>query len=212
MTMQVNIGGTYKDVSSAFVNVGGVWKTANNIYTNIGGVWKDASLVNYGEYELLADYIVPSNTTSYTFSGLNIGKGDEIVLVVDAVNTTTSDAGYRLFFNGNTTLTNYYYQYIEANGSTIGSGRSNSTELVAANSNNQKAMTIANIKLTNSGYMIYQTHNIRKYGLSSIHTVDVYCTSTFTSSSITSITITSQIANCIGTNSRFQLYKIGGAS
>lgn len=41
MTLEVNIGGVWKTVSSVEVNVGGVWKTVSNIESNIAGVWKD---------------------------------------------------------------------------------------------------------------------------------------------------------------------------
>lgn len=41
MTTHLNIGGTYKNLSSCGVNIGGVWKTVTKISANIGGAWKD---------------------------------------------------------------------------------------------------------------------------------------------------------------------------
>ena len=40
--MNVNIGGTWKEVDSAFVNIGGTWKEVEGIWTNIGGSWKES--------------------------------------------------------------------------------------------------------------------------------------------------------------------------
>lgn len=42
MGINVNISGTYKNVSELFANVGGSWKRIVEVYNNIGGVWKKA--------------------------------------------------------------------------------------------------------------------------------------------------------------------------
>lgn len=43
LNMPVNIGGTWKDMDSAYVNIGGTWKTVDSAYVNIGGTWKELS-------------------------------------------------------------------------------------------------------------------------------------------------------------------------
>lgn len=43
MNGDVNIGGTWKELSASHVNVGGVWKEVSEGYENIGGVWQPIS-------------------------------------------------------------------------------------------------------------------------------------------------------------------------
>lgn len=43
LNLPVNIGGTWKDMDSAYVNIGGTWKTVDSAYVNIGGTWKELS-------------------------------------------------------------------------------------------------------------------------------------------------------------------------
>lgn len=203
MTMQVNIGGTYKDVSSAYVNVGGVWKTANNIYTNIGGVWKDASLVNYGEYELLADIPVTSDYSTVTLTGLNIGKGDELLLV----GTIIGETAY-IKFNYDETDSHYYTQRIYADGTTISSTRYNSP-ILSTGTGSEPHYVQAKIKVTNNDYIVWQSEESRAIGGSYVRLYNNYGTiSSWTASSITRIIVGYSLL----TGSRIQLYKIGGAS
>ena len=152
-------------------------------------------------YELLADITVGTATTSVDITGLNIGKGDEVVLVSDV--TTTSEGALSVCINGNTTATNYYTQELKAD----------STGVYAAKYNNSwfnyitgaaKGFSRLNIKLTNSGYFIAQVHSLREYGGSAIKIEAMYVTSTFTSTAITQLTIQGNI----GIGSRFQLYRI----
>ena len=159
------------------------------------------------EYELLADITVSSATTQVDITGLNIGKDEEIVLVSDYV---CVDGNAYIGFNNNTTLTNYYVQTINANGTSPSSIRYNLPILLGAITN-AKSFGISKIKLTNSGYCVWQTNSIREYEYTSMFLFDVYGTSVFTVTPITSIRIFSSSANGIGIGSRFQLYKVGGA-
>ena len=38
----VNIGGSWKEIDSAYANIGGTWKEIEGIYANIGGSWKES--------------------------------------------------------------------------------------------------------------------------------------------------------------------------
>ena len=38
----VNIGGSWKEIDSAYVNIDGTWKEIEGIYANIGGSWKES--------------------------------------------------------------------------------------------------------------------------------------------------------------------------
>jgi len=40
MTANINVGGTWKNISKISVNVGGVWKNVTTAYVNVSGTWK----------------------------------------------------------------------------------------------------------------------------------------------------------------------------
>lgn len=155
--------------------------------------------------EKVADIIVPSNTTSVDITGLDIGKDGEYRLVTDTI--ASADCVFYLTPNGNDTLTNYYNQLLVATGTTVAGSRTNSPVLVSNNSS-EKSLGCMNIKLTNSGYYVSQNSIARGYGGSAIQVTKINTTSTATMSSITSLKATSSVANGIGANSRFTLYKM----
>ena len=162
-------------------------------------------------YELLADITVGTATTSVDITGLNIGKGDEVLLVSDFIHSIADVPWYYLYVNGNNTNSNYYRQYISASASSIGSSRANeslysTTSTLSSGAN--KSLTITPIKVTNSGYVVYQSFNTFGYGGSNIYIENIYVTSTFVASSVTNFRIFSNKSNAIGIGSRFQLYKI----
>ena len=160
------------------------------------------------EYELLADVTVTGSAiTSYTFSGLEINADEEVILVSDVYNTVLGN-GIKLFANGNTTLTNYYTQYIDVDSTTISSNRNNSNDMSYCPVG--YSFIITNIKLTNNGYFTFQAHANRNYGGSGIMIKENYITSTFTLSQITSLTVSHASTNGIAIGSRFQLYKVKG--
>lgn len=162
--------------------------------------------INKQEYVLLADVTVGTATTNLDINGLNIGKDEEIVLVSDVKNIGTNNI-IRLFCNGNNTATNYYNQYITANNTTISANRSNDAWFMFDSSG--LFNFFQSIKLTNNGYFVYQSKGSNFYGGSSIRVSDVYTTSTFTATSITSLRISGSVTNGIDAGSRFQLYKVG---
>jgi len=159
-------------------------------------------------YELVADVTIGTATTQVDFSGLNFGKDDDLMLVSDVINQTASTASLRLFVNDNVTETNYYTQTLNADGTTVNGARVNDNIFNIANLSGGKGIAITKIKLTNSGYYVYQSDFIRSYGSSSLILYNRYCSSVFTISSITKISIISNIINSIGVGSRFQLYRL----
>ena len=162
------------------------------------------------EYQKLADIIVSgSAVTQVDISGLNIGKGEEVVLVSEIDNPTGSIPGFRLYANDNYTDTNYWTQALEANGTTITGARNNIASCLFAQANSKTFINVK-IKLTNNGYYVLQLDGIINNGLSSMYMANRYTTSTFTLTSITSLRFYSTIANSIGIGSRFILYKVGG--
>lgn len=162
------------------------------------------------QLELLADYTVSGSAiTSYTFSGLKLNADEEVVLVSDVVNPTASLSVISLYFNGNTTATNYYRQALYADNTTVGGVRANNAEIETV-TNGTRSFISSYLKLTNNGYMTFQSSVMRQYGTSSMLMLEFKGTSTFTLSQITSLTITASVASGIGIGSRFQLYKVKG--
>lgn len=161
-------------------------------------------------YELLADITVGTATTQVDITGLNIGKGDEIVLVSDITNAFGVDSSVVMYVNSNYTNTNYYCQELNASATSVTSGRYN-VPYFGSVFTSKSTTYITNIKLTNSGYFVFQSNVGVSYGTSSIYIATNYVTSNFTATSITSLAVKSLNTNVIGAGSRFQLYKTGGA-
>lgn len=157
-------------------------------------------------YTLVQDILVESATTSVTFSGLNYTAADDLLLVSD-VNNTAAGANYYININGNNTQTNYYTQLIEASGSSVTSSRLN-LPLIASIETSSYGLNIVKLKLTNSNYFVSQSNSIRKYGTSTNVLNEFNATSTFTATTITSLTVTAGTTNAIGIGSRFRLYKL----
>ena len=165
--------------------------------------------VTKGELILLEDIIVSgSSVTQVDIGGLNLVKGEEYVLVADILHTTTGTIG--LLFNANYTQTNYYTQELGVVNATISGSRQNKSYFVYGGAANQKTLSMIKIKLTNNGYVVSQSSTNRDFGGSGLIMTEIYTTTTFTVTSITSIRILGESANAIGIGSRFTLYKTGG--
>lgn len=161
--------------------------------------------LKYPSWKKVGEIIVSSPTTSVSFTGLNISKDDDYMLVSDIYNSSASYYDYNLYVNGNTVATNYYYEWLLSNGTSVTSGRINSSAPFGANATS-RGFSLSRLKLTNSGYFTYQTNETRMVGTSSLHDVPTVGTSTFTMSLITSLSIVCA-SSAIGVGSRFTLYK-----
>jgi len=154
-------------------------------------------------YELVSDITVSTATTQVDFTGLNITKDDDYVLVATQddgpINSTLS-----LYVNGNTSASNYYEQVLSANGTSVSGARYNTAWLTLSGGLNA---FITNIKLSNNGYVVFTSNSIDEVGSSSMRFFNACCTSIFTVSAITALNIVSDLSNGIYTGSRFQLYK-----
>lgn len=154
-------------------------------------------------WELVADVTVDTATTQVDFSDLSFGKEDDLLLVSDFKSPTSNPY---IFFNDNATPTNYYTQRLEANNTAYNPNRYNTPYLGVVDVD-QFALINTNIKLTNNGYVVYQTHENRSYDATTMTMQIIYGTSTFTATSITKISINAG-TNGIAVGSRFQLYKL----
>ena len=161
-------------------------------------------------YELIGDVTVGSNTTQVDFTGLNIGKDDELLLVAFVEGGASINQHLYLYFNANTTDTAYYIQRLSVDGTSVSGARVNSSFFsTIKGSAAQKMLINAKIKLTQGGYVVTQSSGICEFPSSSYTMLrDVYGTSTFNSTEITTLTLKAGATNAILTGSRFQLYKL----
>lgn len=161
-------------------------------------------------YQLIASHTVSgSATTQVDFTGLNIVKGEEILIVFDVVNAIASDNSISIFFNGNYTATNYYNQEIKGDGAAITASRGNNA-YVGGVSNGNKTLMYVNVALQNSGYITAMGDNTRNYGTpTALQWMNRYVSSTFTATSITSIRLLMSGTNGIGIGSNIEIYKVG---
>lgn len=154
-------------------------------------------------YELLHDSgSLASATTTYTIDNLNISKSDNLVLVSTLL---SSNAGLRIGINGNNTITNYNVQVFESYGTSFTYARVNDNRIGRAINS---GTFISKIKLNEDGDLLWKTHMNFRYTEGLTEIVDYYGSSTFTSSSITRIDLTSSETNGTLAGSRFQLYKV----
>jgi len=165
---------------------------------------------DFGTYELLADITVSTATTTVDITGLNIDKDDEILLVSDIVDGTTTGCSVSIYPNNNTTATNYYRQQLYAASTSVFGARANNAEYAYCDPND-KILGMVRIKLTNTGYFAWQSSHVYTYDEADVQLLERYGTSTFTMSGVTSLRIASVETNGLGIGSRFQLYRTGGA-
>lgn len=170
----------------------------------------DDSLLLSKEYELLGDITVGTATTSISFNNLDISPEDELVLVGEIYNPTTTCDVY-IYPNGSSTLTNYWQQYVYTASTTVGGSRLN-RPFITYTDTGKRDLFILNIKLTNNGFFIVQGSTEEDAGTSTCDIIKNVITSTITFSSISSLTISTASSGGIGVGSRFQLYKINGTA
>lgn len=159
--------------------------------------------------EKLFDMILSSSTTNIDITGLNIDYNGEYLLVSESKNATTSQSFVYLTPNSNNTATNYYRQNMYSNGTTNGADRENNPRYTTmAASSGATTIAFTRIKLSNTGNFIYQTTQMERVGTSSNIFANIFGTSTFTMSSITSFRIAATVASSLAAGSRFMLYKL----
>ena len=155
--------------------------------------------------------VTGSATTQVDITGINIGKGDEYILVSDIERNITGTNDIVIYFNGDQTDANYYNQRIRGNNTSISGIRENKPTLGRVYYDVPNVATelfITKIKVANSGYVNYQTNEVGRAGIPEIELLKYYGNTTFTVSNITTISLVNEQSNGIGIGSRFELYKL----
>jgi hypothetical protein len=178
----------------------------------IAAVYKGTTLLyeSQKKYELLFSFDVTTAATQIDIPNLNITKDDELVLV----STLETDAGhgFLLYVNGDTTNSNYTYQYLYGNGSSISAARSNFPYFTLGR--NGSTVTQTNIKVSNNDRFVFQSYSSMPTGgdSSTLQQINFNVVNTQTVSTITSLSIVAGAANKIFANSSFALYKVSGGT
>lgn len=158
---------------------------------------------------LIFDYTVPSATSSVTIdlSSTPIQKGELYELTCTFISPGDVLA---LFVNNNKNRNAYVRQQLYAGGTTIVGGRQTTDYGAGIAYSNNTTPVNTYIKLTNNGYIVYQSSSNRRIvTASSMEYDNYYATSTFTVTSITRLDLDSlDVANSISAGSRIQLRKV----
>ena len=159
-----------------------------------------------GDWAVISDLTVDSDCDYVEWTGLDINRDGAYIILADIKNPTESGASCHIYINGNMTDTNYYNQYIEANGTSIIGGRGNNPggPYVPAGSECFAVIWV----------MRDPTGHARTLRLMSWNTPDAVRltvgtdVTVFTVSNITSIRIQTTQAGGIGAGSRFILCRV----
>jgi len=154
----------------------------------------------------VSDVDVSSNTTTVSFTGLDI-NADGFYLLKGTVKNATSDAtDLYLYFNGDTTNTNYYRQQFYANGSNIGYNRVNAPNFINVAGSGESSFDVS-IFRTDTGYCfahLFCTMNKASNVAILLRTLSTATTHT----NITQIDLTASVTDAIAAGSQFVLYKV----
>lgn len=154
---------------------------------------------------LLAEYIVTgSAVTSIDFSGLDINTHKSYRIEVIANNATATHSNLYMFINDDTTITNYYFQYVGGNGTTAYASRGNYPTIAWLDASN-KLSCIMTLILVNS-YPVTAQYTVDNIG-SSLRTFSHAICKTSTVANITQLTFTASVASAIGVGSTIRIYR-----
>jgi len=159
-----------------------------------------------GITEVLADITVSADCTNIDINGLDINTHGAYEILFSVKNPTASEAFYYLYVEGDYTATNYYSQYIYAQGTSVTSVRANIPEIIRLSSNNYGSAHIV-LWRDPGGYPEWRSDTVRYPG-SSVDLVSWAGGKTGTVSNITSIRIASSVANAIGAGSRLIVKRV----
>jgi hypothetical protein len=165
-------------------------------------------------YEELFSTTVATAVTEIDITGLSIGKDDTLRLVYTFVHDVEAWAEYRLFVNDDTTQSNYQSQFLGGSGSSISALRFSNNAFLASSRNNRRVQGIADIKISNNDRFVFQSQYMRTIGTNSasLEQQNFNTVNTTTKTSITKLSISSDVTNGIRVGSKIALYKVTEAA
>lgn len=152
----------------------------------------------------IAEYeVTGSAVTSIDFTGLDINAHKSYRIELEAIDGATG-SDISLYVNGDTTATNYYHQYIYANGASVSSGRANNPTVVAIISGTNSSSVINVLRVNGYPHILSL---INRSGSSTIELIQRTIQKTGTVTNITQLTFTSNVANGIGVGTKVRIYR-----
>lgn len=176
------------------------------VSTATNGIGINSRIQLYKVAEKVDEAIVGSAVTQVDFT-VDIQKGNEYLLVSDL---TSNSAGHQIYLyaNNNTTASNYDTQRVGADGIGVSGTRYSSSYLMYSYDNGDTSLSIAKLKLANSGLFNWQSSVVGEYGDSDINLQKYYGSFDQIITSVTSLSIVSSITNGIGIGTRLEIWKL----
>jgi len=158
-------------------------------------------------WEEIVDYTVPSNTTSVVLDNFGTITKDDFIKVHFTHTNPASNATIRILPN-NTIDSNYHWQYVIGNGSTVAAERANINRLTRTTSG-QSSSYFGYFKLSENDRFNQWGNEYFRNDSSLWQLLSVMTSSGATfANGITSITLQSGVTNGLGAGSRIQIYRL----
>lgn len=143
--------------------------------------------------------------TSITASGLDLAADGEYHIVFSIGNATASGLTISMFYNADTTATNYYNQALYSGGSSTSSNRANTARLIELALSSYATGFIDIIRDLSGRPRATHTHNRDEPTAIGLQQGSHIRTNT---ANVTSITFTSNVANSLAIGTYFKIFKI----
>lgn len=148
--------------------------------------------------------VTGSPVTSIDFSDLDINTDKSYRIEIDMVSVTSGSVLY-LYYNNDTTTTNYYSQYVEGNGSTPGALRSNNAG-IASFGVGTSSKVIAYVSLV-KGVPICLSELMRDSGATLLVRTYGQSKTSGTLSNINQLTLTSSVGSTIDASTKVRIHR-----
>jgi len=151
------------------------------------------------------EYVAETDISEIDIKGLDLERDKVYIIIFNIKNPTGTSSAYRLFCNGDFTLTNYWFQWGEISGGVLSSSRQNTNQFAYVDAG-QNAHAETTIGRSPDGYPQWFTRSCRGIGGAiMIHLVAGCWMST---ANVTRLTIRSEVTNAIGAGSRLVIYSL----
>ncbi len=169
-------------------------------------VWASSS-GGGGAWNLLDEKTVTgSAATTLSFTDLDLSASQRFELEIFAKNATGSASIVSMYYNADTTATNYYRQTVDTNGTVAGLARINDAVIAVIDASSEIAGQFS-IFQSSGGYPLTMGRSTRR-GPSSISRYDLTHVRNNTDN-VTRIDLTASVANSLAIGTTARLYAVG---
>lgn len=176
-------------------------------YVRKDGAWAVASASVGGAMTLVGTATVAgSAVTDLTLSGLDLDTDGRYVVWMSLGNATVSSASISMYYSGDTTATNYYVQFWNVDGTAVGGAARSNAAVIAAMNASSVISGQAELMVDPFGYT-RSTVRLNRHAPSAVvlvHDAHIWASA----SNVTSITLSSSVANALAVGSYFKVYKL----